>query len=105
AAGRGEMGGGGGDGDSARGRRALGGLLGVAHRGGHAGAPGLDVLIEPADPIFYAATGAKRDGILRMPERAVHVELPKTARVEFREIYTAILADFVAQAVTLPRGR
>src|SRR5439155_1108962 len=36
---------------------------------------------------------------------AVHIELPKAARVEFRDLYTAILADFVAQAVTLPRGR
>ena len=26
-------------------------------------------------------------------------------RVEFRELYTAIVADFVAQAITLPRGR
>jgi hypothetical protein len=85
--------------------RALCELIRDAHLRGHADAPRLDVLIEPADPVFYAATGAKRDGILRLPERAVHVELPKTARVEFRELYTAILADFVAQAVTLPRGR
>ena len=84
--------------------RALCELIRDAHLRGHA-APRLDVLVEPADAIFYAATGAKRDGILRMPERALHVELPKTARVEFRELYTAILADFVAQAVTLPRGR
>jgi len=63
------------------------------------------VLVEPADPIFYAASGAKREGILKLPERAVHIELPKAARVEFRDLYTAILADFVAQAVTLPRGR
>ena len=85
--------------------RALCELIRDAHLRGRAGAPRLEVLVEPADLIFYAATGAKRDGILRMPERAVHVELPKTARVEFRELYTAILADFVAQAVTLPRGR
>ena len=85
--------------------RTLCELIRDAHLRGHAGAPRLDVLVEPADPIFYAATGAKRDGILRMPERALHVELPKAARVEFRDLYTAILADFVAQAVTLPRGR
>ena len=85
--------------------RALCEMIRDAHLRGHARAPRLEVLVEPADPIFYAASGAKRDGILRLPERALHSELPKTARVEFRELYTAILADFVAQAVTLPRGR
>ena len=85
--------------------RALCELIRDAHLRGHAGAPRLDVLVEPADPVFYAASGAKRDGILKLPERALHIELPKTARVEFRDVYTAVLADFVAQAVTLPRGR
>jgi len=85
--------------------RTLCELIRDAHLAGHAGAPRLDVLVEPADAIFYAASGAKRDGILKLPERAVHIELPKAARVEFRELYTAIVADFVAQAITLPRGR
>src|SRR5205809_632130 len=85
--------------------RALCELVRDAHLRGHAQAPRLEVLVEPADPIFYAASGAKREGILKLPERAVHIELPKAARVEFRDLYTAILADFVAQAVTLPRGR
>ena len=85
--------------------RTLCELIRDAHLAGHAGAPRLDVLIEPADAIFYAASGAKRDGILKLPERAVHIELPKTARVEFRDLYTAIVADFVAQVLTLPRGR
>ena len=85
--------------------RTLCELIRDAHLAGHAAAPRLEVLVEPADPIFYAASGAKRDGILKLPERAVHIELPKAARVEFRELYTAIVADFVAQVVTLPRGR
>lgn len=85
--------------------RALCELIRDAHLRGHDGAPRLEVLVEPADPIFYTASGAKRFGILRVPERALHVELPKAARVEFRDLYAAILADFVAQAVTLPRGR
>jgi hypothetical protein len=85
--------------------RSLCELIRDAHLRGHAGVPRLDVLIEPADPVFFAASGAKRDGILKVPERAVHIELPRTARVEFRDVYTAIVADFVAQAVTLPRGR
>jgi hypothetical protein len=65
----------------------------------------LDVLIEPVDPVTYRASGAKRDGILRLPERALHIELPRCARRDWREAYTAILADFLAQAVTLPAGR
>jgi hypothetical protein len=93
------------DAEFARRLRALAELVRDAHLRGHAGAPRLDVLVEPADPVFYAASGAKRDGILKLPERALHIELPRTARVEYREIYTAILADFVAQAVTLPQGR
>jgi hypothetical protein len=85
--------------------RALAELIRDAHLRAHHGAPRLEMLVEPADPIFYAATGAKRDGILKLPERALHIELPKAARVDFGDVYTAILADFVAQAVTLPRGR
>ena len=85
--------------------RALAELVRDAHLRGQTQAPRLDVMVEPADPVFYAASGAKRDGILKLPERALHIELPKTARVEYRELYTAIVADFVAQTVALPRGR
>ncbi len=85
--------------------RVLCELIRDAHLRGHAGAPRLEVWVEPADPVFYTASGAKRDGILRVPERAVHIELPRAARVEFRDLYTAILADFLAQAVALPKGR
>jgi hypothetical protein len=67
-------------------------------------APRLEILIEPADTIRYAATGAKRAGILRLPRQALHIELPKAARVESRETYTAILADFLIQAFPLPAG-
>jgi hypothetical protein len=85
--------------------RALAELVRDAHLRGRTRAPRLEVLVEPADVIFYAASGAKRDGILKLPERALHIELPTAARVEHRELYTAIVADFVAQAVALPRGR
>jgi hypothetical protein len=85
--------------------RALAELIRDAHLRAHRDAPRLQVAIEPADPVFYTATGAKRDGILRLTERGLHIELPKSARDDFREVYTSILADFVAQAVTLPRGR
>jgi hypothetical protein len=85
--------------------RALAELVRDAHLRGRRAVPRLDVVVEPADPVFYAASGAKRDGILKLPERALHIELPRTARTEHRELYTAIVADFVAQAVSLPRGR
>jgi hypothetical protein len=85
--------------------RALAELVRDAHLRGQPLVPRLDVVVEPADPVFYAASGAKRDGILKIPERALHIELPKSARVEHGALYTAILADFVTQAVALPRGR
>jgi hypothetical protein len=85
--------------------RALAELVRDAHLRGQTRVPRLEVVIEPADPVFYGASGAKRDGILKLPERALHIELPKAARVEHGQLYTAIVADFVAQAVSLPRGR
>src|SRR2546421_3491019 len=76
-----------------------------AHLGAHVEARYLDVVIEPADTLRYAASGAKRVGILRVPERALHIELPKAARTEGREVYTAILADFLVQAAAYDPGR
>ena len=85
--------------------RTLAELVRDAYLRGHTRVPRLEVVVEPADPVFYAASGAKRDGILKLPERALHIELPRVARVEHGPLYTAIVADFVAQAVALPRGR
>jgi hypothetical protein len=66
-------------------------------------APRLDVWIEPVDRLVFGATGAKRDGILRVPERALHIELPKIAREEFGSLYAAILAEFLTEALVLRR--
>lgn len=85
--------------------RTLAELIRDAHVRVHRHAPNLAVLVEPADALRYTASGAKRDGILRLPQRALHIELPRAARLEFRDVYTAILADFIAQAATLPEGR
>lgn len=85
--------------------RALLELIRDAHLRGHPDTPRLEVIVEPADTIFYAASGAKRDGILRLPARALHLELPRSARRDWRELYTAILAEFLVQAATLPAGR
>jgi hypothetical protein len=65
----------------------------------------LRIFVEPASTLGYAASGAKRDGILKLPKRALHVELPRAARTEWRELYVAILADFLLQAVPLPAER
>jgi hypothetical protein len=85
--------------------RTLFELIRDAHLRGHPGTPRLEIVVEPADKLFYAASGAKRDGILRLPARALHLELPRGARRDWRETYTTILADFLAQAAVLPAGR
>jgi len=85
--------------------RTLMELIRDAHLRTNPEAPRLEILMEPADTLRYAASGAKKSGILRLPERALHIELPRAARTEWREIYTAILADFLVQAVALPVGR
>jgi hypothetical protein len=78
--------------------RALLELVRDAHLRGHPDAPRLQIMIEPADSVRYSAAGAKRDGILRLPRHALHVELPQAARTQWRETYTAILGDFLLQA-------
>jgi hypothetical protein len=65
----------------------------------------LAVLVEPVDELTGPASGAGRDGALRLPERGLRIELPRCARRDWREAYTSILADFLSQAVTLPVGR
>jgi len=93
------------DRDEALQLRSLFELIRDAHLRVNREAPSLAVLVEPADTIRYAASGAKRDGVLALARRALHIELPRSARTEWRETYTAILADFLAQAVSLPAGR
>jgi len=80
-------------------------LIRDAYLRGHPATPRLEMVVEPADKVFYAASGTQRDGILRFPTRALHFELPRIARVEARESYLVILADFLTQAATLPVGR
>jgi len=92
------------DRDEALRLRALFELIRDAHLRGNLEAPRLEILVEPADTVRDTASSAKRDGILRLPQRALHIELPKSARTEWRETYTAILADFLVQAVPLPSG-
>jgi len=93
------------DRDEALRLRALFELIRDAHLRVNREAPSLAVLVEPADTVRYAGSGAKRDGILGLARRALHIELPRGARTEWRETYAAILADFLVQAVSLPAGR
>ena len=82
--------------------RSLFELIRDAHLRRHPSTPKLEITVEPADTIFYAAL---RDGMLRSATRALHFELPRLARVDAREPYLSILADFLTQAATLPVGR
>jgi hypothetical protein len=76
-----------------------------AHLRAHPRAPRLEARVEPADPIVDAASNARRVGSLRLPERALHIELPRVARQDWSEVYTAVLADFLVQAAALPAVR
>ena len=76
--------------------RTLYELIRDAHLRAHPAAPRVEALVEPADKLFSLATGNKR---------ALHLELPRAARSDARELYLAILADFLSQAATLPEGR
>jgi len=75
--------------------RTLFELIRDAHLRGHPGAPRVEALVEPAT----------RDGILPLRTRALHLDLPRAARTDAREPYLTILAEFLAQAATLPAGR
>jgi hypothetical protein len=85
--------------------RALLELIRDAHLRGHPSTPKLEIVVEPTDKVFAVAASAKRDEALRPPTRALQVALPRAARLEARESYLAILADFLAQAATQPVGR
>jgi hypothetical protein len=85
--------------------RTLAEMIRDAHVRAHPEVVRLDILVEPVDPVFHTASGAKRDGILTLTLQALHIELPAVAHMEFPDVYTSVLADFLGQAVALPRGR
>lgn len=76
-------------------------LIRDAHLGGKREVPRLDVLVEPLDRLYYTASAVKQGGILRLPRRAIHIELPRVARTSGREAYTDVFADFLSQAAGL----
>lgn len=64
-------------------------------------APRLVVLVEPLDRLHLSATRAKEIGVLRLPRRALHIELPRAARVQGREAYLEILSEFLVETTRL----
>jgi hypothetical protein len=60
--------------------------------------PRLQVWVETLDPLRYTASAAKRWGILSHAPRALHIELPRVARAAYRDLYTALLAEFLRQS-------
>jgi hypothetical protein len=76
-----------------------------AHLLAHPEATRLDIAVEPADEAVHTAPDGEPHGTLTAPRRALHIELPRAARIDFASVYTAVLADFLTQAVALPSGR
>ena len=77
--------------------RSLFELIRDAHLRTRPATPKLEVVVEPANNAFFVTAGGRRDA----PARMLQLELPRVAR----EAYAPILADFLAQAATLPVGR
>ena len=72
-------------------------LIRDSHVGAQPDASRLDVFVEPVDTLRYTASASKADGVLGRSQRALHIELPKAARTTYRDVYTAVLADFLIQ--------
>lgn len=81
--------------------RTLFELIRDARLRGQPEVPRLEILVEPLDRLNLNASGAKQTGILRFPDQALHIELPRPARTLAREAYVEILADFLRDASAL----
>ena len=77
-------------------------LVRDAHLRGLAAAPKLEILVEPVDTLHYTASASKSGGVLGRSAQALHIELPKVARTTYRDAYTAMLGDFLAQWAEVP---
>jgi hypothetical protein len=89
------------DADDAWRIRTLLELVRDARVGSQPGSPRLAVLVEPVERVRYLASGAGQASLLRHPVRALHIEIPRSARTEWRALYTDVLAQFVAEAALL----
>jgi hypothetical protein len=77
-------------------------LVRDAYLSGRPDAPKLEILVDPVDTLRYTASASKSGGVLGRSEKALHIELPKVARTTYRDAYTAVLGDFLAQWADLP---
>jgi hypothetical protein len=82
--------------------RALAELIRDAHLRTADEVARLEVRVEPVDAVAHPAG---REPLGLAPERALHIALPRCARRDFRDAYTAVLADFLAEAALLPATR
>jgi hypothetical protein len=90
------------DRELARRLRTLAELIRDAHLLAHPEAPRLDIAVQPADEAD--ASGAPPHGVVTA-RQALRLQLPRAALVDFADVYTAILADFLTQALSLPPAR
>ena len=72
-----------------------------AHLRGRPEVPRLEILVDPVDTLRYAASASKSGGLLGRSEKALHIELPRVARTTYRDAYTAMLGDVLAEWVDL----
>lgn len=73
----------------------------------NSGVPSVDLLIEPFDEIEIKAWPAKSQGILRLADKCLHIELPGygvLSTVEGRETYTSILVKLFQESLPLLVG-
>jgi hypothetical protein len=88
--------------------RALAELIRDAHLRVNPEVARLAVVVDAGDAGAAATTTDARAqtlGAALRPERALSIELPPCARPDWRQMYGAVLADFVSQAAALPAGR
>ena len=88
--------------------RALAELIRDAHLRVNPEVARLAVVVDAGDEGAAATPAdgrAQTLGAALRPERALSIELPPCARRDWREMYGAVLADFVSQAAALPAGR
>jgi hypothetical protein len=85
--------------------RALAELIRDAHLRVNPEVARLTVVVDAGAASTTTDTRAELPGVLLRPERALRIELPPCARRDWRDMYGAVLADFVAQAAALPAGR
>lgn len=85
--------------------RALAELIRDAHLRVNPEVARLTVVVDAGAAPTTTETRGEIPGVSLRPERALRIALPPCARRDWRDMYGAVLADFVAQAAALPAGR